>query len=90
MSQASVIVAYERVNKLGELFVEKGAVSPETAKTLTELGFEKKSGVFRLMVWENHIIEMDGKYYLDVKKFNDEDVRTLHNLVAEVFDDVTI
>jgi hypothetical protein len=89
MSEATVLAAYEKANRLGQLFIAKGAVSPETAMTLAELGLRRKSGIFHLMHAEKHIIGHNGKYYLDAKKFQDEDVETLHELIRDFYDEET-
>jgi len=87
MSDAMVLFAYEKANKLGQLFLEKGAVSPETAMTLQALGLRRKSGVFRLMQSEKHILGQDGWYYLDAEKFRSEDVHVLHELIRDFFEE---
>jgi hypothetical protein len=64
----------ERILRLIERFREKGAVSPETALTASELGlgprFERamerrlgRIGVF---------VKIDGKYYLSEERLNED------------------
>ncbi len=62
----------ERMKHLAESFKELGAVSPETAKTPTELGlppmFEMMMSMPTPMAESGAFVEKDGKYYLDEDK----------------------
>ena len=88
MAAGAAAIALRRTKELQQIFTEKGALSPETALTLQELGLEKKSGVFELMVLRKHIIENEDKYYLDNEKFDDRAIKKLHNFITGLFDEL--
>jgi hypothetical protein len=78
-------VELKMAKELQQKFTEKGAISSETAMTLEELGLEKKSTVFELLLLRKHIIETGDKYYFDNEKFDDRAVKKLHNFIAGLF-----
>ena len=84
-------VALKKVKRMKELFVEKGAVSPETAVTIDEIGYKSKVGLtdnaplFQLMLLKKHIGEVGNKYYFDVEKFDDRAVQRLHDFIVGLF-----
>ena len=84
-------IASKKAKQMKELFVEKGAISPETALTIDELGYKSKVGLtdnaplFQLMLFKEHIIKEGNKYYFDVKKFDDRAVQRLHDFIVGLF-----
>ena len=80
-------IARKRIKELQQKFTEKGAISPETAMTLDELGMERESAIFDLMVLRKHIIESGDKYYLDSEKFDDRAIKKLHNFITNLFEE---
>ncbi|MDR2917615.1 MAG: hypothetical protein LBV74_22720 [Tannerella sp.] len=86
-SAATIYITLKKVMELKQKFVEKKAVSPETALTLKELGVQKK-GLFRLMLLKKRIIENDGRYFFDVAGFDEAAINRLQRFISELFDDL--
>jgi len=85
------VVALKKAKQMKELFVEKGAISLETALTIDAIGYKSKVGLtdnaplFQLMLLKKHIVEVSGKYYFDVEKFDDRAVQKLHDFIVDLF-----
>jgi hypothetical protein len=86
-------VAAKKAKQMKKLFAEKGAISPETALTINEVGYKSKSGLtdksplFQLMRLKKHIVKVDDKYYFDVEKFDNSAVRKLKSFIVGLFED---
>jgi len=87
MAGAAASILQKRAKELKEKFVEKGAVSSETALTLADLGVEKRLA-FELLILKKHIVEIENKYYFDVEKFDDRMVKKFHDFVHGLFEDL--
>ena len=81
------VIANKHAKELREKFVEKGAINPEKAQTLEELGLTNRP-LIQLMILKKHIVKINDKYYFDVEKFDDRAVKQLHDFIVGLFDDV--
>ena len=68
----------ERLREIIDKFRQKGATSPEKAMTAEELGlpFEFKEAMQRRLGQTDIFMEVNGKYYLDEKRFEETRKRT--------------
>jgi len=88
---AAGAVAAKTAKVLKDLFVAKGAISPETALTIDEIGYKSKIGltdnapIFQIMLFKRHIVKVGDKYYFDVEKFDDRAIARLHNFIVDLF-----
>ena len=81
----AAIIAEKKAKELQHKFTEKGAISPETALTIEELGIKRKTAIFELMILRKHIIEAGDKYYFDNEKFDDRAMKRLKDFVIGLF-----
>lgn len=100
MSAGAGTVAQLRVKEIARIFEDAGATSPETAKTLVDLGLDAGSplGVFlssvgratviHLMMLHGHIRAVGDRYYLDVEKFDERPVKALKDFIVNLIDEL--
>ena len=82
-------IAQKRAKEFQQLFNEKGAISPETAMTLEELGLDKgKSNTFYIMVMKNHIVKVGDRYYFHNDGFDDRAVKKLKDFITDLFEEL--
>ena len=75
------------VGLIRKRFIEKGALSSNTALTLNELGLHKRL-VFHIMLLKGTIIEIHDKYYFDNKNWDDSMAKKLNEFAVSFLKDI--
>ena len=86
MIEAPLLVM-RRVALIRKRFMEKGAVSPDTALTLEELNLHKRLA-FHIMQLKHHIIEVNDRYYFDNENWDDSVAKKLNEFAVGFLEDI--
>jgi len=86
MIEAPLLVM-RKVALIRKRFIEKGALSTDTALTLEELDLHKKVA-FHLMQLKHHIIEVNDRYYFDNENWDDSIAKKLNEFAVSFLEDI--
>ena len=85
---APAAIVKRKVEQIRQVFNEQGAISPETAMSIDELGLKEvgvrdKSNAFHILLMHKFIIETGDKFYFDNDAFDNRPIEKFRNLFSD-------
>ena len=81
------LLVMRKVSMIRKRFIEKGALSADTALSADELDLHK--GVaFHIMLLKHHIMEVNDKYYFDNENWDDSMAKKLNEFAVSFLEDI--